>query len=140
LDEWPRQQLSGFQAGLAEPNAEALQKMGPLADLLLTQYDWSALSTAELDVLEPPIVALREGRRADCLALLDERFKWENASEPAWLLRTAAIVYENLAQARESVRRALETNPASDVGRKIAEVLKPPVHFLSSYKEATGTM
>ena len=124
LDEWPRQQWPGFQAGLAEPNAEALQKMGPLADLLLTQFNWSALETKVLDILEPAIVALREGRKAESQALLTEILHNDPDNEAGWLLQAAAL--EDLPRQRECVQRALALNPESEVGWKMGVLLKPP--------------
>ena len=125
LDKWPRRQWPGFQAGLAEPNAEALQKMGPLADLLLTQFDWSALETKVLDILEPAIVALREGRKAESQALLTEILHNDPDNEAAWLLQAAAL--EDVSKQRECVQRALALNPESEVGQKMGVLLKPPV-------------
>lgn len=124
LDEWPRQEWPGFQAGLAEPNAEALQKMGPLADLLLTQFNWSALETKVLDLLEPAIVALREGRKAESQALLTEILNNDPDNEAGWLLQAAAL--EDLPKQRECVQQALALNPESEVGWKMGVLLKPP--------------
>ena len=124
LDEWPRQEWPGFQAGLAEPNAEALQKMGPLADLLLTQFNWSALETKVLDTLEPAIVALREGRKAESQALLTEILHNDPDNEAAWLLQAAAL--EDVPKQRECVQRVLALNPESEVGWKMGVLLKPP--------------
>jgi sulfatase modifying factor 1 len=124
LDEWPRQEWPGFQAGLAEPNAEALQKMGPLADLLLTQFNWSALETKVLDTLEPAIVALREGRKAEGQALLTEILHNDPDNEAGWLLQAAAL--EDLPRQRECVQQALTLDPESEVGQKMGALLKPP--------------
>ena len=124
LDEWPRQEWPGFQASLAEPNAEALQKMGPLADLLLTQFNWSALETKVLDILEPAIVALREGRKAESQALLTEILHNDPDNEAGWLLQAAAL--EDVPKQRECVQRALAINPKSEIGWKMGILLKPP--------------
>jgi hypothetical protein len=124
LDEWPRQEWPGFQAGLAEPNAEALQKMGPLADLLLTQFNWSALETKVLDVLEPAIVALRESRKVESVELLTEILHNDERIEAGWLLQAAAL--EDLPRQRECVQQALTLDPESEVGQKMEALLKPP--------------
>ena len=133
LDQWSRRQWRGFQAGLAEPNAEALQRMGPLADLLLTQFDWSTLETKLLDTLEPAIVALREGRKAESQDLLTEILHNDPDNEAGWLLQAAAL--EDVPKQRECVQRALTLNPDSEVGQKMMAALKPPVSPRSSARK-----
>jgi hypothetical protein len=98
--------------------------MGPLADLLLTQYNWSALETKLLDLLEPAIVALREARKAEAQSLLIEILHNNAAIEAAWLLQAAAL--EDIPKQRASVQRALALNPHSEVGHKLAALLKDP--------------
>lgn len=128
LDEWPEQKHQGFQAGLARPDAEARRRMGPLADMLLTQYDWSTIGNRELDTLEPTIVALRKGHKADALDLVAAVLAKDEDNGPAWLLKAAAL--EEPAEGRKCVQRALAFDPESDVAQKMAAILKPPVHFL----------
>lgn len=127
LDEWPAQQLSGFQASLTIPNAEALQKMGPLADTLLTQYRWDDLDTQTLNLLEPAIVAVREARKAEAQNLLTEILHNDDTLEAAWLLQ--AVATENLPQQRECVKQALALIPESDVGRKLSKLLAEPARI-----------
>ena len=128
LDEWPAYPLSGFQAGLAVPSAEGRQKMGLLADLLLTQYRWERLPTATLDRLEGAIVALREGRRADCLDLLAAPLADQPQLEAAWLLRLAAL--EELSEQRAALQQALTLAPQSEVGQKLAALLQDPARLV----------
>ena len=128
LDEWPAYPLSGFQAGLAVPSAEGRQKMGLLADLLLTQYRWERLPTATLDRLEGAIVALREGRRADCLDQLAAPLADQPQLEAAWLLRLAAL--EELSEQRAALQQALTLAPQSEVGQKLAALLQDPARLV----------
>ncbi len=124
LDQWPDQELSGFQAGLKVPNVAALQKMGPLADTLLTQYRWNDLATKALDLLEPAIIAVREARKAEAQALLTEILHNNDTLEAAWLLQATALA--DIPKQRECVKRAMALNPESELGWKLAKLLEEP--------------